>query len=92
MPPTTFDGVGGFSSANTLLKLSDDIYLIGGTANTSVKGPNSSLNYCYNGDVAQGSDAEALSRIQHSGGCLAGIVLIRVSSDGHSGQQLLPTQ
>ena len=56
VPPTTFDGVGGFSSANTLLKLSDDIYLIGGTANTSVKGPNSSLNYCYNGDVAQGSD------------------------------------
>ena len=55
-PPTTFDGVGGFSSANTLLKLSDGSYLIGGTANTNVAGPDSALAECYSGDVEQGSD------------------------------------
>ena len=56
LPPTTFTDVGGFSSANALLKLSDDSYLVGGTANTSVKGPDSSLAYCYNGDTSQNSD------------------------------------
>lgn len=56
LPPTTFTNVGGFSSANSLLKLSDDSYLVGGTANTSVTGPDSSLAYCYNGDISQNSD------------------------------------
>ncbi len=56
LPPTTFTNVGGFSSANTLLKLSDDNYLVGGTANTSVSGPDSSLAYCYTGDTSQNSD------------------------------------
>ena len=56
LPPTTFAGVGGFSSANTLLKLADGSYLIGGTANTSLAGPSSSLEKCYNGDIDPGSD------------------------------------
>ena len=56
VPPTTFSGVGGFSSANTLLKLSDDSYLIGGTANTNIAGPDSALSYCYQGNVSQGGD------------------------------------
>ena len=55
-PPTTIDGVGGFSSANTLLKLSDGSYLIGGTANTNVAGPDSALTECYYGNVEQGGD------------------------------------
>ena len=56
VPPTTFEGHGGFSSANTLLKLGDDSYLIGGTANTNIAAPDSALTKCYNGDVAQGGD------------------------------------
>ena len=56
LPPTTFSGVGGFSSANTLLKLADGSYLIGGTANTSLMSPGDSLENCYNGDWGQGSD------------------------------------
>lgn len=56
LPPTTFTDVGGFSSANTLLKLSDDSYLVGGTANTSVAGPDSSLVYCYAGDWSRDED------------------------------------
>ena len=51
-----FDGVGGFSSAYSLLPLANDRYLIGGTANTNVVGPNSALGSCYDGDTGQSED------------------------------------
>lgn len=49
--PSSFSGVGSYSSANTLLDLGDGTYLVGGTANTDVAAPGSSLSYCYNGDT-----------------------------------------
>ncbi len=45
------DSVGGFASAYSLLKLDDDRYLVGGTANTSVSPPDSALELCYEGDA-----------------------------------------
>lgn len=51
-----FDGVGSFSSAYSLLPLDNDRYLVGGTANTSTKGPDSALATCYDGDTGQSED------------------------------------
>jgi hypothetical protein len=56
--PSSFDGVGGFTTASTLLALSDGSYLVGGGANTSVAGPNSALSRCYQGDTDQNSDLD----------------------------------
>ncbi|MFC3914062.1 DUF3466 family protein [Pseudaeromonas sharmana] len=55
-PPATFDGIGGFSSANTIKKLDDEYVLVGGTVNTTVTAPESSLKNCYNGDIYTDGD------------------------------------
>ena len=52
-PPSTFDGVGGFSSANTLLNVNDDYVLVGGTTNTAIAPPDSSFERCYNGNTKE---------------------------------------
>lgn len=49
--PNPFSNIGGFASANSLLKIDDNTYLIGGTANTSTAADSSSLSNCYNGDT-----------------------------------------
>jgi len=51
-----FTDVGGFASAYGLLKLADNRYLVGGTANTAVAGPDDALNKCYNGSNTASAD------------------------------------
>ena len=55
-PAQTLDGIGGFSSANTILSLGDDYVMVGGTSNTAITAPNYAFTYCYSGDTSTNGD------------------------------------